>query len=215
MGLSQSYGDDGTVEKKRGQGTAEIEGGVRNERHFGRTFERLTPLHRRAKRECRSIERAQDDVGVRAAHLEPDATSSEIDRRLGRRFWPIGAPDAVDLPARSDEAEGGMKLQCQSRRVLHRDIGNRRRGDGIDIDRVGGNIHQPLEPRHIREIDELATRREGRQEIGEAPAIFGEHRTLRGMAANEFVRRIGEEALVNQPAHCRKSFAQHGGKVAA
>jgi hypothetical protein len=86
-------------------GTAEIEGGVRNERHVGRMFERLTPLHRRAKRECRGIERTHDDVGVRAAHLEPDATSSEIDRRRGRRFWPIGAPDAVDRPARSDEAE--------------------------------------------------------------------------------------------------------------
>jgi hypothetical protein len=74
----------------------------------------------------------------------------------------------------------------------------------IDIDRVGGNVHQPLEPRHIREIDELATRREGRQKLGEAPAIFGEHSTLRGMTANELVRRIGEEALVNQPAHRRK-----------
>ena len=86
MGLSQAHGDDGTVEKKRGQGTAEIEGGVRNERRLGRAFERLAPLHRRAKRECRAIERAHDDVSVRAAYLEPDATGGEIDRRLGRRF---------------------------------------------------------------------------------------------------------------------------------
>jgi len=49
---------------------------------------------------------------VRAAHLEPDATGGEIDRRFGRRFGPIGAPDAVNRPARRNKAEGGMKLQC-------------------------------------------------------------------------------------------------------
>jgi hypothetical protein len=32
------------------------------------------------------------------------------------------------------------------------------------------------------------------------------------MAANELVRRIGEEALVNQPAHRRKGLSQHCGQ---
>ena len=105
-----------------------------------------------------------------------------------------------------------MKLQCQSRCVLRHDIGKRHRGDGIGVGRVGGNVHQPLETRYIGEIDELATRREARQEIGKTPTIFGEHRALGGMAANELVRSIGEEALVNQPAHGRKCFAQRRGQ---
>jgi len=44
MGLSRVHGDDGTIEKKRGQGAAEIEGGVRDKGRLGRTFERLAPV---------------------------------------------------------------------------------------------------------------------------------------------------------------------------
>ena len=123
MGMSQATAMMAPSRKSAGKARQRSKAGSATSARTGRTFERLAPLHRRAKRECRAIERAQDDVRVRAAHLEPDATGSEIDRRRGRRFRPVGAPDAVDRPARRDEAEGGMKLQCQSRRVLRRDIG--------------------------------------------------------------------------------------------
>ena len=83
----------------------------------------------------------------------------------------------------TEQAEGGIETQHDARRVLGRDGAQFRGPDRLRPGGVGCRMHQPFEPRHVRQIDELPAGRKRGEEARELGAVFREARPARRMRA--------------------------------
>src|SRR5882672_2930366 len=109
---------DGALVKERRQRGANRETGLYRECLFDRFAEGSALGKSPPERECRLIEGAKNHVSILPAYLQMHAAGRKIDDRVSAGTRLVGAPNAVDRPARRKISVRWTKRECEERRIL-------------------------------------------------------------------------------------------------
>lgn len=118
------------------------------------------------------MELTEADIIFPSTDLETYLLLFKVNEALGHLVRLVQAPNPVNRPEGAQQRDRGIALERELRHIVRRDGVQLGRIKGCTHHGVQGRVHGPLEPCHVREVGEVATRWKGREECREVRAIF-------------------------------------------